>query len=139
MGYTVYELHCKKVNNVLEIRDIQKVTFVLLNLTKRRILGRLSLPAFSQNRKKMNVSLNINSCVDEEGGGKICIDLTLAMSQCFCVKVRSHSVQKPSESSLLGPSHCSIVFYAILVSDSVSPCLNKMKVLILNKTLIRPT
>lgn len=34
LGYIFYELHCKKVNHVLEIFVIQKMTFVLIILAK---------------------------------------------------------------------------------------------------------
>lgn len=34
LGYIIYELHCKKVNHILEIFVIQNITFVLIILAK---------------------------------------------------------------------------------------------------------
>lgn len=74
---------------------------------------------------------------EERRWGKRCITLTLTMHLCLCLAVTSHPVQRASESNLLGSSQGSVIFYVILVRDPVSPCLNKMGILIHHRIVLR--
>lgn len=62
---------------------------------------------FSQNRKEMNVFLNINLFMHEERKWeKICqLDF---MRLCICLNVTSHPVLRASKSNLLGSDHRSV-------------------------------
>lgn len=68
LGYIIYELHCKKVNHILEIFVIQKNDICsdnfgkILNLRTRHSY----LLFLKTERKRMDRSLNINLFVDEE-------------------------------------------------------------------------
>lgn len=70
----------------------------------------------------MNSSLNINLFVNEEGENIYQLDTDFRV-YAFVLK-RRHILFREHQNQTLGSNHSSVIFYATLVSDSVSPRLS---------------